>query len=228
MVPYKDIVFSDKGIMCNWYVCWGTRKDNGKGILWGKDQYRQAATAHTAHDPHVPALPSSSGMLPPRRRFSLSKCLVSGFFLCASASLCPFSTRVAHGAACMVGGRPTSGVVGCVFGRKGVPGWGRGGGSSVMPSAFPCVGSPSHICVSPHNRLLLSLALGACYVQQALGTMSKPAQRGLGEPGMEGAEAHVAATPAGFYCPHPPDPLPPIPTPCLSHTQAQTDTQTDR
>ena len=70
---YKDVVFSDKGIMCALYVCWGTRKDNGKGIVWGNDHYPQAPTSHTAHDPHAPALPPSSGILPPCRRFSLSK-----------------------------------------------------------------------------------------------------------------------------------------------------------
>ena len=38
---YKDVVFSDKGITCggnyldHGSMCWGTRKDNGRAIVWG-------------------------------------------------------------------------------------------------------------------------------------------------------------------------------------------------
>jgi len=42
-VQYKDVVFSDKGITCTRYVCSGTRKDNGKGIVWGNDRCKQVS-----------------------------------------------------------------------------------------------------------------------------------------------------------------------------------------
>ena len=99
--PYKDVVFSDKGIACAEFVCFGTRKNNGKTIVWGSNRHKQALTAHTAHDPHAPALPPSSGILfpccfpcsyPSVRRLScpvvlsLSECLV---FVCLCPSLHP-------------------------------------------------------------------------------------------------------------------------------------------
>ena len=61
----------------------------------------------------------------------------------------------------------------------------------------------AHTAHNPHASALPP-PLAFSHVRQALGTMSKSASRGAGgEPGREGAEAHVAATPAGYYCPFP-------------------------
>ena len=178
--PYKDVVFSNKGITCAEMVCLGTRKDNGKGIVWGNNGNPQALTAHTAHDPHAPALPPSSGILPPCRRFSLSKGLVCCCFsLCASASLFRFPTSIAHGVACMVGSPPTSGVIGCVFGREGVRGrergQGRGAVSCLPPSPALWVSIP-YMCVPTasitswdrgHAMCVLPRPCPACMEKQA-------------------------------------------------------------
>ena len=161
-MPFKDVVFSDKGITCTAFMCSGTRKDNGKGILWGSETSEQASTPHTAHYPHAPALPPSSGMLPPYQRFSLSECLVS-VSICVPLPPCAPSQQVLH----MVShawwvsppARVSSGV--SLRGRGSEGGAGGRGGSSVMSSSFPSFGSPSPTCVSPHSRLLWSLAFGA-------------------------------------------------------------------
>ena len=165
--PYKDIVFSDKGITCAEHVCWGMRKDNGKGIVWGGSSgshvsSKQASTAHKAHDPPAPALPPSSDMLPPYQRFSLSECLVS-VSICVPLPPCAPSQQVLH----MVShawwvsppARVSSGV--SLGGRGSEGGAGGRGGSSVMSSSFPSFGSSSPTCVSPHSCLLWSLAFGA-------------------------------------------------------------------
>ena len=64
----------------------------------------------------------------------------------------------------------------CLWEEGGLRAGQGAGGSSVIPSSFTLlwVSIPYDI-VAPISRLLLSLALGAYHVQQALGTMSKSA-----------------------------------------------------
>ena len=91
---------------------------------------------------------------PPLLAFSLpagaspSQSALSLFLsLCASAFLCPLPTSVSHGVACVVGGFPTSSVIECVFGRKGVRGrGGEGAGAVSCLPASPALGlHPLHV-----------------------------------------------------------------------------------
>ena len=148
---YKDVVFSNKGITCAKMVCLGTRKDNGKSIIWGSDFYKQAPTAHTAHDPHAPALPPSSGILPPCRRFSLSKGHVA-VSLSVPLPPCAPSQQVLHMVVRAWWGVPPPRVSsGVSLGGRGSEG-GKGGRGGEQCHAFllpPPFGSPSPTCVSP-------------------------------------------------------------------------------
>ena len=150
--PYKDVVFSDKGVTCAKMVCFGTRKDNGKGIVWGNDRYQQAPTAHTTHNLlPLPCPPPLAFSLPAGASRS-QKALYVAVSLSVPLPPCSASQQVLHMVLRAWWGVPPPQVSsGVSLGGRGSEG-GAGGRGGEQCHAFllpPPFGSPSPTCVSP-------------------------------------------------------------------------------